>query len=379
MLSTLQEQMAHQIANERDIPTLLRLIRTLLPINNGNGNTNHVGGVVHVGRDTRSHSPGLSELVVRTIVAMGLPVINHGILTTPMLHHCVLHANAHHYLPLYIPIRPHRKGYLDLLAYSYWSLIQTTTTSPNTFSSGPLVLDCACGVGYQAIIDLHHRLQSVSCGNARPLQARNAPGEGPLNVGCGSEVVQKNIQPPAWYGDMDIDVDSSSHSTKTSTTPTSTEVPYAASIDGDADRIVFFSTTSTTFTMMDGDKIAVLICEFFQELLEQLYALDPTLPQLTLGVVQTAYANGASTQYLKVSCHSRLLRGMTAKRRVPPTDSVYYIGTPLFLSHSLFPSFLFVVKYIYINIYCYLESNGTVQSVDCQDGRQTCPCRCSFF
>jgi phosphoacetylglucosamine mutase len=103
---------------------------------------------------------------------------------------------------------------------------------------------------------------------------------------------------------MDIDVDSSSHnSTKTST---STEVPYAASIDGDADRIVFFSTTSnasnsnSNFCMMDGDKIAVLICDFFQELLEQLYALDATLPQLTLGVVQTAYANGASTQYLKV-------------------------------------------------------------------------------
>jgi phosphoacetylglucosamine mutase len=324
------EQMAHQIANERNIGFLLRLIRTLLPLPSKHQQQQHeqtkgVNYFVHVGRDTRSHSPGLSELVVRTVVAMGVGVVHHGILTTPMLHHSVLHANSHH-LPLYIPIRPNRQGYLDLLAYSYWSLMKTTTTTATTTttsSSRPLVVDCACGVGYQAIQDLHKQLQRVSCGAARPLHARNAPGEGPLNVGCGSEVVQKNIQPPTWYGDdYSYDDDTGTGTGTATTTNTTTDTPYAASLDGDADRIVFFSNTSSStststdtgkqphpsqpshFCMMDGDKIAVLICEFFQNLLEELYALDSTLPKLTLGVVQTAYANGASTQYLQVrTCH----------------------------------------------------------------------------
>jgi hypothetical protein len=109
------------------------------------------------------------------------------------------------------------------------------------------VVDYACGVGYQAIQDLHNRLQSVSCGNARPLQARNTPE------------VQNFFQPPTWYGEDN--------------NPASPAVHYDASVDG-----VFPNTSiansnqdiNSNFCMMDDDKIAVLIYEFFQELLERL-------------------------------------------------------------------------------------------------------------
>ena len=43
---------------------------------------------------------------------------------------------------------------------------------------------------------------------------------------------------------------------------------------------------------MDGDKIATLIAGYFKELLNE-SGLD-----LTLGLVQTAYANGSSTKYI---------------------------------------------------------------------------------
>jgi phosphoacetylglucosamine mutase len=236
--------------------------------------------IVHVGRDTRRHSPHLSQLTIRAARAMGATVVSHGIVTTPMLHHAVLHANPQ-YLPLLIPWRPHVEGYYDLLAHSYHNLLLTA----NPQKQAPLVVDCACGVGFAPIARLHQELQRISPCN-RKLIAKNAPNEGPLNQDCGSEHVQKEISPPTWY----------------SPTEEQESIPYAASLDGDADRIVFF-TESPTFALLDGDKIAVLICDFLQEQVNSLKTAlqdkGATLAPLKLGVVQTAYANGASTQYLK--------------------------------------------------------------------------------
>ena len=67
-------------------------------------------------------------------------------------------------------------------------------------------------------------------------------------------------------------------------------------MDGDADRIVFFakSNENDDLLLLDGDKIAVLIAHVLQPLVRTLDA------NLTMGVVQTAYANGESTKYLKV-------------------------------------------------------------------------------
>lgn len=237
--------------------------------------------VVHVGRDTRSHSPHLSQLAIRTAQAMGASVVSHGIVTTPMLHHAVLHANPQ-YLPLLIPPRPNVEGYYDLLAHSYQNLLLTGGTAMQV-PQETLVVDCACGVGYAPVVRLNDMLQQLSP-YCRKIVAQNAPGEGPLNEGCGSEHVQKEISPPKWYNDND------------------SAPRYAASLDGDADRIVFF-TESPHYALLDGDKIAVLICDFLQDQVDMLKAAmqrnGATLLPLKLGVVQTAYANGASTDYLR--------------------------------------------------------------------------------
>lgn len=242
--------------------------------------------VVHVGRDTRSHSPHLSQLTVKAVQAMGATVVSHGICTTPMLHHAVLHANPQR-LPLLIPPRPNVEGYYSLLAHSYHNLLLTADNNllqqvPN---KEPLVVDCACGVGYEPVVRLNKELQQLSP-YCRTLVARNAPGQGQLNEKCGSEHVQKEISPPKWYTEEN----------------SNTAPRYAASLDGDADRIVFFCQ-SPQFALLDGDKIAVLICGFLQTQVDMLQiALQKegeTLLPLKLGVVQTAYANGASTEYLR--------------------------------------------------------------------------------
>jgi phosphoacetylglucosamine mutase len=250
----------------------------------------------HVGYDTRSHSERLTDLFVQGASAMGVTVTNHNVLTTPMLHHIVLHSNPK-YLPSSIPPCPSREGYTKAMAKAYLELIQevaTTTSATTTTTSETLLVDCACGVGYKAVQEVVALLDEKNC-SIIPL---NQPGEGPLNINCGSEHVQKELQPPTWYKQQ-----KQQQQQQQATTPPASQ-NYCCSVDGDADRIVFFSATAadggTDLTLLDGDKIAVLIGQFIKEQLHKAYAQNQQLPRVTVGVVQTAYANGASTNYLQV-------------------------------------------------------------------------------
>ena len=77
-------------------------------------------------------------------------------------------------------------------------------------------------------------------------------------------------------------------------------------MDGDADRLVYFSVpseSSSKIDLVDGDKILSLFAVFIKEQLSILNKEGHTDGnsdyQPRLGVIQTAYANGASTDYLR--------------------------------------------------------------------------------
>ena len=70
----------------------------------------------------------------------------------------------------------------------------------------------------------------------------------------------------------------------------------ACSFDGDADRVVFYYMRKGEFRLLDGDKIATLVALYFGDLVKR--AKLPEDTQFSIGVVQTAYANGNSTKYL---------------------------------------------------------------------------------
>lgn len=77
-----------------------------------------------------------------------------------------------------------------------------------------------------------------------------------------------------------------------------------ASLDGDADRLVYFSVTpesNSKIELVDGDKILSLFALFIREQLIILSKEEDAKNsrKAHLGIVQTAYANGASTNYLK--------------------------------------------------------------------------------
>ncbi|CAI4877717.1 CKB_collapsed_G0014320.mRNA.1.CDS.1 [Saccharomyces cerevisiae] len=68
---------------------------------------------------------------------------------------------------------------------------------------------------------------------------------------------------------------------------------------GDADRVVFYYVDSgSKFHLLDGDKISTLFAKFLSKQLE----LAHLEHSLKIGVVQTAYANGSSTAYIKIRC-----------------------------------------------------------------------------
>ncbi len=67
-----------------------------------------------------------------------------------------------------------------------------------------------------------------------------------------------------------------------------------ASLDGDADRLIYFYfDNNSKFQMLDGDKISLLFAEHLSQLAKKAKL------NLRTGVVQTAYANGSSTNYAK--------------------------------------------------------------------------------
>ena len=75
-----------------------------------------------------------------------------------------------------------------------------------------------------------------------------------------------------------------------------TQYPKYCSIDGDADRLLyFFLDKDHRFHMLDGDRFSVLFTYFIAMKLKQANLID----HVNIGVIQTAYANGSSTDYIE--------------------------------------------------------------------------------
>jgi phosphoacetylglucosamine mutase len=100
---------------------------------------------------------------------------------------------------------------------------------------------------------------------------------GALNNACGADYVKTTQQlPPSLEGKL-------------------APGRWGCSLDGDADRLMYFYINEKRqFRMLDGDKIAALVAAFIVDLVKA----SGLQGQLRVGIVQTAYANGASTKYL---------------------------------------------------------------------------------
>ncbi|WVQ96205.1 hypothetical protein IAU59_003308 [Kwoniella sp. CBS 9459] len=223
-------------------------------------------------RDTRPSGPDLIKALEAGLNAFGegVKVNNLGVTTTPILHYVVKATNdkTGEYG------QPTVEGYNQKMAKAFKTLVG------NKGPLSPLYVDCANGVGANALADF-----TTTLGDVLPVHPLNTATStaGALNHHCGADFVKTKQQfPPS--------VQAAGFLNKRGT--------RACSFDGDADRIVYYylHESKNTFRLLDGDKIAVMVAMFLGDLIAKAKLKEEE--KLYLGVVQTAYANGSSTKYL---------------------------------------------------------------------------------
>ncbi|XP_057521300.1 phosphoacetylglucosamine mutase isoform X1 [Amaranthus tricolor] len=274
MLSQHWEPFADSLANASDPIQLVQLIddfvrKELISMDNG------YPAEILLGRDTRPSGESLLDAAKQGISSIiGAVLHDMGILTTPQLHWMVRARN--------MGMKSTENDYFQQVSNSYRCLVKLIPDASKARKlNDNLVVDGANGVGgdkLEVLKDL--------CGDLS-IEVRNTSnGEGVLNEGVGADFVQKEKFLPSGFGQGDVGL-------------------RCASLDGDADRLVYFLVKPDVkmIDLVDGDKILSLFALFIKEQLNILKdnndekTSDPYHPRL--GVVQTAYANGASTAYLK--------------------------------------------------------------------------------
>nr|XP_023904961.1 phosphoacetylglucosamine mutase-like [Quercus suber] len=229
-----------------------------------------------LGRDTRPSGESLLEAAKQGINSiLGAVAIDMGIVTTPQLHWMVRARNK--------GVKASELDYFEQLSSSFRCLMDLVP-SGSTFNEvdNKLVVDGANGVGGEKLEVLKKMLDGLA------IEVRNSGKDGGvLNEGVGADYVQKEKVVPHGFSSQDVGI-------------------RCASLDGDADRLVYFSVpseSSSKIDLVDGDKMLSLFAVFIKEQLSILNKEGHTDVnsnyQPRLGVIQTAYANGASTDYLR--------------------------------------------------------------------------------
>ncbi|MBA0792005.1 hypothetical protein Gohar_016538, partial [Gossypium harknessii] len=143
-----------------------------------------------------------------------------------------------------------------------------------------------------------------------------------FNGGVGADYVQKEKVVPRGIGSNDVGL-------------------WCPSLDGDADRLVYFSVSTNSsrkFDLVDRDKILSLFALFIKEQPNILAKDGNEKPnnnsQARLGVIQTAYANGVSADYLKQLGLEAILTP-TGVKHLHEKAAQFDIGIPVVLKAAL--------------------------------------------
>lgn len=194
-----------------------------------------------IGYDSRKSSPIICDKIVEGIhkISPYFPVVTMKYITTPQLH--FVFANV-------------KTDYISYLKFL------------TTRIQFPCILDCANGIGSRVMKYLNHR----------PFYLINTDWKTHelLNQNCSSDYVctyKKNPITPDFL----------------------TDLPYLrASLDGDADRIVFYYEDKPKFNILNGDYIAALIFTYMSRILKPGLIID-------IGFVYTGYTNQACIEYVR--------------------------------------------------------------------------------
>ncbi|CAI0401615.1 unnamed protein product [Linum tenue] len=273
MLTQDWEPFADSIANAPTPQELLQLVEEFVAKEGIRFDGSRPAKVL-LGRDTRPSGDSLLEAAKQGISSIvGASAVDMGIVTTPQLHWMVRAKNK--------GLKAAELDYFEQLSSSYRCLLDLIPNGSKVEKAeNKLVVDGANGVGSEKLEGLKKSLDGLD------IEIRNTGKEGVLNEGVGADFVQKEKILPQEFGPKDVGI-------------------RCASLDGDADRLVYFtlpSESSSKIDLVDGDKILTLFAVFIKEQLSILTEGGQMVEDgyhARLGVIQTAYANGASTNYLR--------------------------------------------------------------------------------
>ncbi|RFU27432.1 hypothetical protein B7463_g8902, partial [Scytalidium lignicola] len=265
MLENTWEAYATELANakDEDVVDVYRKLERQLKIDPT------IPSRVIYARDTRASGPKLVAALVDALVATETEYVDYKLLSTPQLHYLTRCTNTEGTPQSYGEVS--EKGYYEKLGEAFVRAMKGKKTV------GGLTVDCANGVGGPKLRELLKYLPTAAEGGV-DIKVVNDDVVKPesLNHECGADYVKTKQRAP----------------------PSSKAAPgeRCCSLDGDADRIIFyFNDAEHGFRLLDGDKIATLAASFIGGLAREAKLEE----ELKIGVVQTAYANGASTKYVE--------------------------------------------------------------------------------
>ncbi|KAF4976101.1 hypothetical protein FZEAL_7190 [Fusarium zealandicum] len=223
-------------------------------------------GRVVYGRDTRPSGHSLVAALADAFEATSTEYTDFKILTTPQLHYLTRCINTEGTPKAYGKIS--EAGYYEKLSEAFVRALRGKKPQ------GQVIVDCANGVGGPKLTELLKIIPQ----DAIDIKVVNDDVLRPevLNLDAGADYVKTKQRAP----------------------PNPKPVPGArcCSLDGDADRLIYYWVDPDTgFFMLDGDRISSLNASFIGDLVRSAGLAD----DLRIGVVQTAYANGASTNYIE--------------------------------------------------------------------------------
>lgn len=292
-------------------------------------------GTVQLGRDTRASGDTILKATTDILDSvLRIAYTDHGIVTTPQLHFVTYQANL---LPVQtglvdVNVGLHCREILSALD-NLMRLCDRKRAAPRQ-----LVVDAANGVGYFGLESLiayarEHEINGTKnvFGKYFDITVVNTHVKNAdlLNKDCGAEFAHKKQKPSAemlkWAEDNGrVAAD---------------QGPHYYCLDGDADRLVSFAHSSDcgVWRMIDGDRTSIL----YAILLHRWLGPD-VMKGVDIGIVQTAYANGASTTYVEDTLKMKVYMAATGVKNLHPIAhdrdiGVYFEanghGTILFKDH----------------------------------------------
>ncbi|KAI1320235.1 phosphoglucomutase/phosphomannomutase domain-containing protein [Xylariaceae sp. FL0255] len=252
-------------------------------------------GKAIAGRDTRPSGITLVASLADALAATNTAFVDYKVLTTPQLHYLTRCVNTAGTPGAYGEVS--EIGYYSKLVDAFYRALRGRRIN------GGLTVDCANGVGGPKLHELLKRHDAQKTGlNVRVVNDDVLRPE-VLNLDSGADFVKTRQRAPP--------------------SPKPAPGERWCSYDGDADRLIYYWTDPETgFFMLDGDRIATLAASFIAELFRTA-GLDG---QLRIGVIQTAYANGASTKYIEEHLQLPVVCTPTGVKHLHHAACAYDIG-----------------------------------------------------